>query len=444
MVPIHIITTQILVLLLSIFLSVSRAYTTLSNETLFVLPRPKNDFDIRNGALLAPILQPRVPGTPGSTAVLNHLANVFKTTLPEWKLEFQNSTSTTPLTGNKQIPFVNMIASRDPPWTEPGEVGRLTLVAHYDSKLTPSGFIGATDSAAPCAMLLHAARSVDTALTKKWAAMEAEGVGDGGFDGIEEHKGLQIIFLDGEEAFVSWTDTDSIYGARSLAEAWEQTPHPALSTYRTALSSISLFLLLDLLGAKDPHVPSYFKTTHWAYQHMAGLETRLRALLQFKSSPNHPSKRPRPRTPSSKSAHQSQFQPRANKKKLRREERLFLPDAGKTDDRFLGGMMLDDHVPFMARGVEILHLIPTPFPRVWHELDDDGEHLDLDTVEDWALLTTAFVAEWMDLEGFFDTTAEPVVREGGDGEEEEEGGEVEIGEGKRREKRRGVTGKTEL
>lgn len=106
--------------------------------------------------------------------------------------------------------------------------------------------------------------------------------------------------------------------------------------------------------------------------------------------------------------------------------------------------MLDDHVPFMARGVEILHLIPTPFPRVWHELDDDGEHLDLDTVEDWALLTTAFVAEWMDLEGFFDTTAEPVVREGGDGEEEEEGGEVEIGEGKRREKRRGVTGKTEL
>jgi hypothetical protein len=25
---------------------------------------------------------------------------------------------------------------------------------------------------------------------------------------------LQLLFLDGEEAFVSWTNTDSIYGAR--------------------------------------------------------------------------------------------------------------------------------------------------------------------------------------------------------------------------------------
>ena len=25
---------------------------------------------------------------------------------------------------------------------------------------------------------------------------------------------LQLIFFDGEEAFVAWTDTDSIYGAR--------------------------------------------------------------------------------------------------------------------------------------------------------------------------------------------------------------------------------------
>ena len=33
-------------------------------------------------------------------------------------------------------------------------------------------------------------------------------------------------------------------------------------------------------------------------------------------------------------------------------------------------------------------------------MTDDGEHLDLDTVEDWAMLVTAFVAEWMDLEGF--------------------------------------------
>lgn len=47
-----------------------------------------------------------------------------------------------------------------------------------------------------------------------------------------------------------------------------------------------------------------------------------------------------------------------------------------------------------------MHLIPSEFPLVWHRMEDDGEHLDLDTVEDWALLVTAFVAEWMDLEAF--------------------------------------------
>jgi glutaminyl-peptide cyclotransferase len=36
-------------------------------------------------------------------------------------------------------------------------------------------------------------------------------------------------------------------------------------------------------------------------------------------------------------------------------------------------------------------------------MEDDGEHLDIDTVEDWAKLVTAFAAEWMELEGHFDT-----------------------------------------
>ncbi len=32
---------------------------------------------------------------------------------------------------------------------------------------------------------------------------------------------LQLVFFDGEEAFVEWTDTDSVYGARY---ALNQTP----------------------------------------------------------------------------------------------------------------------------------------------------------------------------------------------------------------------------
>ena len=147
----------------------AQAYAAISDATLRSLPRPGSDFNIQDGDLLAPILRPRVPGTPGSLAVLEHFIHFFKTKLPDWTIELQNSTSKTPATGNKDVPFVNLIAYRDPPWADSGDVSRLTLVAHYDSKLTPTGFIGATDSAAPCAMILHSIRSIDIALTKKWA-----------------------------------------------------------------------------------------------------------------------------------------------------------------------------------------------------------------------------------------------------------------------------------
>lgn len=185
------------------------AYTPLSDETLQNLPAAGSDFDVNTGSILAPILIPRVPGTPGSTAVQQHFVEWFQKNLPGWTIEFQNSTSRTPATGNKDVPFSNIIVTRDPPWTRPGDVGRLALVAHYDSKRTPHGFIGATDSAAPCAMIMHAARSVDEALTQKWSAVQAEGS-----YGLEEEKGVQILLLDGEEAFVSWTNDDSLYGAR--------------------------------------------------------------------------------------------------------------------------------------------------------------------------------------------------------------------------------------
>ncbi|KAI7971452.1 hypothetical protein EIK77_003508 [Talaromyces pinophilus] len=361
------------------------AYQQLSEETLKNLPRPGNDFDIRNGKLLAPILRTRVPGTPGSTAVLNHFNDFFKTTLPDWTIDFQNSTSKTPVSGNKEVPFVNFIASRDPPWASKGDVGRLTLVAHYDSKYTPEGFIGAIDSAAPCAMIMHAVRSIDAALTRKWKDMEAQG--DALDAGLDAYTGIQVLFLDGEEAFQTWTNSDSLYGARSLAETWGETSHSPMSIFRTPLSSISLFMLLDLLGSKNPLIQSYFPTTHWAYQSLADLEGRLRKLKQFKSSPNYESE-----------TGQTVDEPQ------------WLADAEKGEHLIKAWTTIqDDHIPFLRRGVDILHIIDTPdrtgFPPVWHTLNDDGEHLDLPTVEDWSILVTAFAAEWMELEGYFDGDA---------------------------------------
>src|SRR6201992_1227254 len=195
--------------LLSLLLTVASvfAYTPLSNTSLLNLPSPGNDFDIRNGAILAPILRPRGPGTPAIEQLRQHFVNFFQKNMPSWRISYQNSTQNTAL--RKRIFFSNLIMSRDPPWAKPGDVGRLTLVAHYDSKISPKGFIGATDSAAPCAMMMHAARSIDEALTKKWAAMQAAGKTT-----QQTEKGVQLIFLDGEEAFIEWSDSDSVYGAR--------------------------------------------------------------------------------------------------------------------------------------------------------------------------------------------------------------------------------------
>jgi glutaminyl-peptide cyclotransferase len=203
------------VLAFSFFVPTSLAYTQLSEASLRKIPSGGDDFDIHNGALLAPLLIPRVPGTVGSHKAQQHFADFFQKHLPKWTLEWHNFTDKTPATGDRDVPFANLILRRDPPWAASGEVSRLTLVAHYDSLYKTSmgeeGFIGATDSAASCAMLMHVARNLDEALTKKWEQDVA--TGDAG-SGLEEEKGVQILLLDGEEAWVSWTDTDSTYGSR--------------------------------------------------------------------------------------------------------------------------------------------------------------------------------------------------------------------------------------
>ncbi|KAK4031542.1 kinase-like domain-containing protein [Parachaetomium inaequale] len=354
--------STLLLPILPIFLPLSTAYTPLSTTLLQSLPAPSaSDYDPLTGTLLAPLLIPRVPGTPGQQTAQSHFVSFFRTHLPQWDIFWQNSTSTTPATGDRQLPFANIILRRDPPWTRkrgPGTVGYLTLVAHYDSKISPEGFVGATDSAAPCAVLMDVARQVEGYLGRMWADEGAKGEGVG--------EGVQILLLDGEEAFVSWTETDSLYGARALAAEWEATVYPARSTFKNPMTQISLFVLLDLLGAAHPEVPSYFQGTHWAYQRMAALEGRLRQLGLLESKPG-----PKP----------------------------FLPESGKMATQFNGRSYVgDDHVPFMMRGAPVLHLIPSPFPDVWHTMDDDGAHLDIPTVKDWARIVTAFVLEWMDVQ----------------------------------------------
>jgi len=51
-----------------------------------------------------------------------------------------------------------------------------------------------------------------------------------------------------------------------------------------------------------------------------------------------------------------------------------------------------DHLPFLDRGVAIVHLISVPFPSTWHTQADDEAHLDLRTVSDLSLVLRLFLA----------------------------------------------------
>lgn len=74
-----------------------------------------------------------------------------------WQVEVDEFTANTPI---GKLKFGNVVARLNPRATR-----FLTLACHYDSKYTREGsFIGATDSAVPCAMMLHLAAAMDSHL----------------------------------------------------------------------------------------------------------------------------------------------------------------------------------------------------------------------------------------------------------------------------------------
>lgn len=74
-----------------------------------------------------------------------------------WDVEEDSFTDNTPL-GEKE--FTNVIATQNP-----AAPRRLTLACHYDSKYyTDITFIGMTDSAVPCAMLLDLGRTLNQSI----------------------------------------------------------------------------------------------------------------------------------------------------------------------------------------------------------------------------------------------------------------------------------------
>ncbi|XP_006627681.1 glutaminyl-peptide cyclotransferase isoform X1 [Lepisosteus oculatus] len=292
-------------------------------------------------ALLRPILTERRPGTAGSQAVRQHISSVLGSLSAGWTVEVDSFTAPTPL---GQLTFSNVLAVLDP-----AAPRRLLLACHYDSKLLPADsrgrvFVGASDSAVPCAMLLELASALDAqlrALRQQRPALT-----------------LQLVFFDGEEAFQEWTPTDSLYGSRHLAERMAATAHPPGSAGTSQLDAIDLFVLLDLIGAPDPLFVNHFDNTARWFDRLIAAEKRLHKLGLLASHP----------------LEQSYFR----------------------KDVYLGPVE-DDHVPFLRRGVPVLHMVATPFPSFWHTLEDSEEQMHPPTVDNLTKILAVFLAEYLGL-----------------------------------------------
>ena len=102
----------------------------------------------------------------------------------------------------------------------------------------------------------------------------------------------------------------------------------------TELDGIEHLILLDLLGAPNPSILSYFTDTAWLFDSLASAERRLHECGVLAEGAT---------------AFQSFFVPRRVNELNR-------------------GYVADDHIPFLRKGVNVLHVIPYPFPSVWHTL----------------------------------------------------------------------------
>lgn len=56
----------------------------------------------------------------------------------------------------------------------------------------------------------------------------------------------------------------------------------------------------------------------------------------------------------------------------------------------------DNHISFIA-GVSVLHLIPSPFPDVWHTFEDNEENLDSSTIDNLNKILQVFVLEYLNI-----------------------------------------------
>jgi hypothetical protein len=179
--------------------------------------------------------------------------------------------------------------------------GVIVISSHYDTKLFKEiTFVGANDGGSSTGAVLEIARVLAARKQKP------------------PHQ-VWFVFFDGEEAVINWTQTDSKYGSRHLAEKWAQ---------EGVLTKVRALILLDMIGDKDLDVK---RETWYSSSWLVDLVWATADQLGY--------------------GHH------------------FLPDESPVDD---------DHVPFRQRGVPVVDLIDFnygPSNDYWHQAEDTLDKL---------------------------------------------------------------------
>lgn len=181
----------------------------------------------------------------------------------------------------------------------PGQSGRAVVFSgHYDTKSMPGRFfVGANDGGASAGFLLEMSRTLQHTAHKD---------------------DVYLVWFDGEEAFGSWSATDSLYGSRHLAERWASD---------NTVGRIRALINVDMIGDQDLGIFSESYSSTW-----------LRKLVWDKATSLGFGK-------------------------------YFLRQSGAIED---------DHIPFLEKGISALDLIDYnygPNNSYWHTEQDTMDKL---------------------------------------------------------------------
>jgi Zn-dependent M28 family amino/carboxypeptidase len=167
---------------------------------------------------------PRWIGSPGHAKAEAFLKEQFRRD----ELEEDTFTTNTPAGPMEMHNFIVRFPGK--------KDGVIVLASHYETNypLRNIHYVGANDGGSTTGLLIEMANYLRGKT----------------LDGYS----VWLLFTDGEEAVKSWTDADSVYGSKHLAEKWQADG---------TLKRIKAFILADMLGDRDLDIQRDLNSTPW-------------------------------------------------------------------------------------------------------------------------------------------------------------------------------------